>query len=173
MSYTWSEIFFADVLATYKNSATQAIIPIFPPESSKVSQPLPRPNTVIPYPVYTQHTIPMPASPLQLAGWSEFLKTYLEPAVVEPILGICRFGARISYEGPRGPSHIHQNLSSAEDAPETLTADIKAELGNDRLEHYPSIKTLPQYFIASPLGLIDKADGTKRRIHHLSFPTDK
>ena len=149
------------------------MIPIFPPKASKVSQPLPRSNTIIPYPVYTQHTIPMPAGPLQLAGWSEFLKTYPEPAVVEAILGICRFRARIGYEGPCDPSQIHQNLSSAEDAPDTVTADIRAELANNRLEHYPRIETLPEYFIASPLGLIDKSDGTKHRIHHLSFPTDE
>ena len=162
------------MLATYKKSATQAINPIFPPVAPKVSQPQPRPNTAIPYPVYRQHTIPMPAGQLQLAGWREFLKTYPEQAVlVESILGICRFGARIGYLGPRGPMQIHQNLSCAEDAPDTVTADIKAKLDNNRLECYPSIESLPEYFMASPLGHIDKSNGTKRRIHHLSFPNDE
>lgn len=159
------------MLATYKKSATKAIKPIFPPEAPKVSQPPPRPNTTIPYPVYSQYTIPMPAGQLQLAGWREFSRTYPVQAVVEAISGICRFGARIGYRGPRGPMQIHQNLSSAKDAPYTVTTDIKAELENNCLECYPSIETPPEYFIASPLGLIDKSDGTKRRIHHLSFPT--
>lgn len=41
-----------------------------------------------------------------------------------------------------------------------------------RLECYNDRETLATYYPASPLGLIDKADGTKRRIHHLSNPPE-
>ena len=39
-----------------------------------------------------------------------------------------------------------------------------------RLEEYPDRGNLPDHYTASPPGLTDKADGSKRRIHHLSYP---
>jgi len=42
----------------------------------------------------------------------------------------------------------------------------------NRLNQYPSPEALPHEFTASLLGLTDKADGSKRRIHHLSFPAE-
>jgi len=37
---------------------------------------------------------------------------------------------------------------------------------------YRTYEVLPDRFTGSPLGLTDKAEGTKRRIHSLSFPAD-
>ena len=51
-----------------------------------------------------------------------------------------------------------------------VPADIDVERRRNRFETYPDSTNLPDYYTASPLGLADKADGSKRRIHHLSFP---
>lgn len=100
------------------------------------------------------------------------LGTYPEPSVVEAILGICEFGARIGYTGHRDSVQVYPNLASAEEFPEIIAAEIKSELKDNRLECHTSLISLPSHFTASPLGLTDKADGSKRRIHHLSYPTD-
>jgi len=54
-------------------------------------QPL-RPNTTLPYSVFTYHDTPMPAGQLRYEGWRHLLAPYPEPAVVEAILGICQLG---------------------------------------------------------------------------------
>lgn len=52
-----------------------------------------------------------------------------------------------------------------------VTSEITSELSKSRLKTYPDYTSHPSHFTASPLGLIDKSDGGKRRIHHLSYPT--
>lgn len=128
-----------------------------------------RPNTRIHYPVYNQHDLPTPASQLNVLQWEELLAEYSEPNLADAICGIIRFGARIGYEGYRGPIRIFPNLSSAEEAPESLTTDIEAKLSKKRIACYVDISHLPEHFTASSLGLVDKSDGSKRRIHHLSY----
>ena len=88
-------------------------------------------------------------------------------------MGICRYGARIGYEGPRNSVNIYPNLSTAEEDEEIVTADIVSELADNRLKCYLNRSCLPTYYKASPLGLVDKSDGTKRRIHHLSYPPEE
>ena len=51
-----------------------------------------------------------------------------------------------------------------------VTSDIAAEASLNRFLVYPNKESLPALFTASLLGLVDKADGSKRRIHHLSYP---
>lgn len=99
--------------------------------------------------------------------------TFPDREVIDAILGICKFGARIGYEGERNSITIHKNLTSALENPDLVTKDIETELEKNRLEYYPNLNSLPRDFVASPLGLTDKSDGSKRRIHHLSFPTNK
>ena len=53
-----------------------------------------------------------------------------------------------------------------------MSADISSELNKNCLDTYLHINTLPTHYTASPLGLVDKADGSKRPIHHLSYPPD-
>jgi len=53
-----------------------------------------------------------------------------------------------------------------------VSTDIASELSKNRLYKYPSIADLPDHYTAFPLGLTDKSDGSKRRIHHLSYPPD-
>ena len=55
---------------------------------------------------------------------------------------------------------------------ETVTKDLGRELEKGRFEEHSHFKLLPPGYTASPLGLTDKADGSKRRIHHLSYPPD-
>ena len=51
-----------------------------------------------------------------------------------------------------------------------MGTEIESEFQKGRLELYTSKDALPQHLTASPLGLVDKADDSKRRIHHLSYP---
>ena len=87
-------------------------------------------------------------------------------------MGICRYGARIGFEGAREAPTIYPNLATAHADTNQVTADITQELNLDRLLVYPNIQALPTHYTASPLGLTDKSDGSKRRIHHLSYPTN-
>ena len=153
--------------------ATQAITPAescLYPTSSLVIKPPARPNTTLYYTLFLPHTAKMPAGQLNLEGWRSLTTGYPDRSVIESILGICEFGACIGYEDPRSTRTIHPNLSTASDNPELVTTEIQTELRKHRLRQYSGYTALPQYFTASPLGLTDKSDGTKRRIHHLSYP---
>ena len=100
------------------------------------------------------------------------LGTYPEPMVVDAILGIAEFGARIGYTGHCDCIQVYPNLATVEGFPEIIATGIKVELKHNRLECHTSLTSLPSHFTASPLGLADKSDGSKRRIHHLLYPTD-
>lgn len=135
---------------------------------SPVSKQPPRPNTRIHYPLFTTHTIPMPAGQLKMNGWKELTSEYPDQQVIKAILGICQYGARIGYEGQRSGVVIHPNLASAEDNTDLVAKEIESEMKKERLELYSDSSRLPNHYTASPLGLADKADGSKRRIHHLA-----
>ena len=75
-------------------------------------------------------------------------------------------------QGTPTPITIHPNLSISSEYPEIVAADIRKNLTTNRIKQYPSYHSLSANFIASPLGLPDKSDGTKRRIHHLSYPAN-
>lgn len=140
--------------------------------SSLISKPPARPNTTLHYTLFTPHSSPMPQGQLNQDGWKRLGKDYPDRAVVNSILGICQFGARIGYIGERDTIRIHPNLSSASECSELVTAEIHTELEKKRIRQYRTFSSLPLHYIASPLGLTDKSDGTKRRIHHLSYPTN-
>ena len=131
---------------------------------------LARPNTSIHYPLFTPHTLEMPAGVLKLAGWERLTTEFPDSRVIAAILGICQYGARIGYEGYRDTVTIHPNLSTAKAESNQVTADITSEYQKKRLEMYLNFISLPRHYTASPLGLADKSDGSKRRIHHLSYP---
>ena len=61
---------------------------------------------------------------------------------------------------------MNPNLTFALDNKEIVTAVITKEVTFNRLQCYTEDSQLPQYFIASPLGPMDKSDGSNRRIHH-------
>jgi len=131
-----------------------------------------QPNTTIHYPVYTEHAKPMPEGQLKVDGWRKLMTRYQDLMVVDAILGICCFGARIRYIGHRNSITIYENLTTATISPSLLSADIAHEMKKNRLNCYRCYEVLPDQFTGSPLGLTDKAVGTKRRIHHLSFQPD-
>jgi len=87
-------------------------------------------------------------------------------------MGICKYGARIGFEGVRRAPPIYPNLATTQGDTNQVMADITEELNLDRLLVYPNTQSLPLHYTASPLGLIDKSDGGKWRIHHLSYPTN-
>ena len=70
------------------------------------------PNTLIHYPVYTEHSIPIPAGQLKYDGWRNLMTTFPDRQVGDAILGICLFGARIGYQGARDSTTIYPNLIS-------------------------------------------------------------
>ena len=163
-------------------TATQAFpLPTTEPRNMCISDPLPwgptvtkqpaRPNTSLHYPLFTPHMTPMPPGPLNIEAWSQFTTEYPDPAVRAAILGICRYGARIGYHGPREARRIYPNLSSALTNADLVSSDIAGELKKNRFEVFTEAAGLPWGYTASPLGLTDKANGSKRRIHHLSYPT--
>jgi len=87
-------------------------------------------------------------------------------------MGICRYGARIRFEAVRRAPTIHPNLATTQADTNQVMANITQELKLDRLLVYPNTQSLPTHYTTSPLGLIDKSDGGKRRIHHLFYPTN-
>ena len=112
----------------------------------------------------------MPTGQLRRDGWAKLTQDYPDPNVITAVLGICTFSARIGYEGYRSKTTIHSNLKSAIAEASIVSADIVSELNQSRLEVYSGPNNLPRHFTASPLGLTDKADGSKRRIHYPSYP---
>ena len=103
----------------------------------------------------------MPAGPLDLIGWKKHTGIFPDHRVTSVILGICRYGARIGYKGPRNSINIYPNLLTAEEDEEIVTADIVSELADNRLKCYLNHSCLPTYYKASPLGLVDKFNSTK------------
>ena len=130
-----------------------------------------RPNTTIHYPLFSPHSLPMPTGQLSETGWKQLTTQFPDHEVIRAMLGICRYGAKIGYEGCRKRTTIHPNLSSANIDAALVTADLVSELKKNSLEVYQDSGSLPQLYMASPLGLADKSDGSKRRIHHLLYPT--
>ena len=114
--------------------------------------------------------MPMPVGQLRVSGWKELAAEFPDQDVVSAILGICKFGARIGYMRQRTTPTIYNNLATAGADISIVSANISLELSKHRLNIYPNVDSLPAHYTASPLGLTDMADGSKRRIHHLSYP---
>ena len=115
----------------------------------------------------------MPRVPLNPSGWVQLCQDYSDKAVAEAVVGIPRFGARIGFQGTRNGRCIAQNLLSAGQLPGLLREDLLEQIENDQLIIYKSPDALPHVFYSSPLGLVDKPRGKKRRIHHLFHPPGK
>lgn len=115
----------------------------------------------------------MPAGSLNFNEWNKPTRTFPNRRVTSAILGICHYGARIGYKGPRDSISIYPNHSTAEEDHDIVSTDIASELADNRLKHYENRLYLPAFYRASPLGLVDKSDGTKRRIYHLSYAAEE
>ena len=130
-----------------------------------------RPNTGIHYQLFTEHNLPMPTGQLKVEGWKQLTLKFPNQEVVAAILGICQFGAKIGYEGRRSGITIYPNLSTANTDARLVTAEVASELNKNRLEEYQDSGSLPDNYTVSPLGLTDNSGGSKRRIHHLTYPS--
>ena len=94
------------------------------------------------------------------------MATHPDRIYQETILSIILRGAKLGYCGPK-QRIISGNLPSATNDPDTLTADLKNQIAEDRLTE---VNEIGDHFICSPLGLAPKSNGKWRRIHHLSYP---
>jgi len=112
----------------------------------------------------------MPTRQIRGEEWGKFTPDYPDPDMITAVVGISTFGARRGYEGYHNTTTIHPNLKTAIAEAPTVSADILLELNKSRLEVFPDLNSLPSHFTASPLGLTDMADGSKRKIHPLSYP---
>ena len=153
---------------THSPQLASVPIPISP--QLNVSQQPTRPNTYLHYSLFSPHQTPIPVGQLNPDGWKQLTCRYPDQSVTAAILGICYFGARIGYEGERIEPTIYRNLKTAEDDSAVVTAELASEQDRGRLKLYAAREVLPDHYTASPLGLTDKSDGSKRRIHHLSYP---
>jgi len=105
--------------------------------------------------------------PLLFEGWQKCLNDHPDRYFVAAILGIVKRGAKIGYIGPR-VFRLGANHTSANEAPNILTADVNKQLQAGRLTVLTA--PLPDHYVCSPLGLVAKHDGGWRRIHDLSAP---
>jgi hypothetical protein len=121
----------------------------------------------IPYPLANTSASPLThPGPLDPAAWSQWLINHPDRRYAKTLADIITYGARIGYTGP-SQTILSRNLASANESPQTLSADIHAQFRKGQLG---KLATLPPKFISSPLGLVPKSDGAWRRIHHLSHP---
>ena len=127
-------------------------------------------NIHIHYPLFEVHCHPMPMVPLNPAAWRDLGRDFHDSAIIDAIIGIASYGARIGYEGRREGRRISKNLASVASYPEVLREDLIHQSNSGRLVAYGSFDSLPPCFYSSPLGLVSKPDGTMRRIHNLSHP---
>jgi len=111
----------------------------------------------------------MPSGQLRGEEWGKLTQDYPDPDVITAILDICTFDARIGYEGYRNTTTIHLNLKTAIADAQTVAADIFLELNESCLEVFPHNNGFPSHLSTSPLFLTDMSDGSKTRIHLLTY----
>jgi len=128
------------------------------------------PNKRIHYPLFTPHSLLLPVGQLRAEGWEKVTAFFPEGAVTFAISGICRFGARIGLQSVPKSATLYPNLSAAKVNTPLVTSDIATEMSKNRLVLYQDREALLIHYSALPLGLTDKADSSRRRIHHLSYP---
>jgi len=104
----------------------------------------------------------MPPGQLRKNGWTELIQGYPDQQVITAILGIFNLGARIGYQGHCNTITVNPNLSTAMTDSELVMADIILEVSKNCLQVYHDSHSLPNHYTPSPLGLADKANGSKR-----------
>lgn len=120
-----------------------------------------------PYPLTPETTSPLEAGePLISERWKDGLKSHPDKTYVNTIFRIIEFGAKIGYRGYQGPKTLilSENLTSANDDPDTLTKDLKNQVSHGRVT---KLEAPWKNFIFSPLGLAPKLNGRVKT--HSSF----
>jgi hypothetical protein len=115
---------------------------------------------------------PLPAhfpSPLRTGGWAALLSEHPDRTFGGTLLHIIQYGARFGYCGFK-QSIVSLNLASGL---ANLSLDVAKQLSQGRIM-LVSAHTLANWLapplIRSPLGLLPKENGGRRRIHRLSYP---
>jgi hypothetical protein len=109
---------------------------------------------------------------LNQEAWVYFLRDYPDADFVCSLLHIIDFGANIGFDGDCTASYTANNLKSASQFPQTVSAAIEKELSKGRLAGPFSSPPFP-HFHSSLLGMaICKHSGKQCQIHHLSWPHD-
>jgi len=128
--------------------------------------PAPRPNCEPKFDVFraSDPILLDSPSPLRREAWRRLLSSY--PGNLPLLLdGILTFGARLGYEGPEQfilSRNLPVELSDHDVLDKKAAADLAAGLISPIIPEHPCI--------VSPLGVVPKGDGGRRRIHHLSYP---
>ena len=109
-----------------------------------------------------------PPTPVNAACLERWLDGYREDDKEFLVDGF-KNGFRVGFEGTTNNT-VPQNLKSALEMPELVTAHIQKELDAGRLAG-PFSEPPFENFQCSPIGLVEKKEkGKYRMIHHLSFP---
>lgn len=75
----------------------------------------------------------MPHVPLRPDASETLCQNYPKKEVVNAIVGIARYGARIGFQGDRNGQYISKNLTTADELPEILEQDVAEQESHDRL----------------------------------------
>ena len=128
--------------------------------------PAPRPNCEPKFDVFrdSDPILLDSPSPLRREAWRRLLSSY--PGNLPLLLdGILTFGARLGYEGPEQfilSRNLPIELPDHDVLDKKAAADLAAGLIAPITPKHPCM--------VSPLGVVPKGDGGRRRIHHLSYP---
>ena len=132
-----------------------------------------RPNTSLLFDLTSPHPFPMPPIPLRGPAWRVLLQRYPDRTFAESLVEACQYGVKIGYSGP-GHAQSMSNLKTSLHDVTVLDEDLQNNLQKGRISQRAATQHIAQSmglsFVSSPLGLVPKADGGFRRIHHLSAP---
>ncbi len=92
---------------------------------------------------------------LNACAWQAQLFRHLDRTYVQTLLFIIEHEAKVEYRGS-DQMILSKNLSSANEASESLQADLKQQFRCDRLIE---VHHIPQRFIFSSLNLVPNVDG--------------
>ena len=128
-------------------------------------QPASTPHALSDANALTQHPV---TTPVNIDALEQELSSHPDRPFVLSLLSSLRHGADIGYRGPRRDL-IAPNLPSARKFPEHITAALDKEVSLGRMAgpfHDPPYSPLH----CSGLGSVEKSDGSRRMIMHLSAP---
>ncbi len=112
--------------------------------------------------------LPLPRC-FDLEAWRKLLSAHPRRSVVQTALDGIAQGVRVGYTGPRTAFRDCDNLTSANDQPDAITADLQKEVDKGRMAGPYDSPPAPN-LVCSPIGAVPKDDNDWRRIHHLSWP---